>query len=285
MSRIRNSITQRVKRYTRKLSNHYRQATWKKRVLPDFIIIGAQKSGTSSLYYYLSQHPKIIPADIKEIHFFDGGRISNVDQFNEGLARYYAHFPLKSEMKNGNRTFEASPSYLFQPMVPARIQQIVPQVKLIALLRNPTQRAISHYLHNMRKGREPLPILEALEQEEARLKPIWESGNFRDSKFTTYSYKSRGLYQCQLERYLQYFSRDQILILPSERFFADPNACLHQIFEFIGVDSGFYVKDLKPKNVSTNKMDISPDVYAYLNDFFRLHNEALYEFLGEDFGW
>ena len=285
MSLLKSFIRNWMKKGARRLSTQYRQATWRERALPDFIIIGAQKSGTSSLFFYLSQHPLLIPSDVKEVHFFDGGRISGVDQYENGLTSYYAHFPLRSSMANGQQTFEASPSYIFHPLVPERIYKLIPKIKLIALLRNPTDRAISHYLHEKRKGREPLPILEAFEQEETRLKPIWENGNFRDRKFTTYSYKSRGLYKCQMERYLKYFAKEQILIIPSERFFADPLQYLQKTFDFLGVDSNYKVLDLQPKNIANNRIKVDQTVYDYLNGFFRPYNEALYELLGEDFGW
>ncbi|MFO7955055.1 sulfotransferase family protein [Thioalkalivibrio sp.] len=154
-----------AKPYARRIINKYGEATWSKRGLPDFIIIGAQKSGTTSLYAYLSQHPQLFPSSTKEVHFFDGGLDPSVDTFKKGMPWYRAHFPLRKNMGANQRTFEASPLYIFNPLAPERIANVVPNVKIIALLRNPTERAISHFFHERRRGREPLAIDEALEKE------------------------------------------------------------------------------------------------------------------------
>jgi len=263
----------------------YQQATWRSRSLPEFIIIGAQKSGTSSLFYYLNQHPQLLPSNKKEVHFFDGGLNHNTNNFKKGLVWYRAHFPLKRVISNRDRTFEASPLYIFNPLVPKRIFDLVPKVKLIAILRNPTERAISHYFHEKRAGRESLPIMEALLEEEKRLKSVIANEEYKSDIFIHYSYKSRGLYKEQIERFLNYFPWGQILILSSEEFFSEPEKTLRQVFEFVGVDREFKVKDLKPRNMGTNKSEVNPDVYRYLNDYFMNHNQALYTLLGKNFGW
>ncbi len=124
----------------------YRQATWHLRSLPNFIVIGANKSGTTSLYFYLSQHPQLLPSSTKEVHFFDGGGTkSNINTFPKGPSWYRSHFPLKKDMLPHQKTFEASPSYICHPLVPRRIFELLPDVKIIALLRNPTERAIAHF--------------------------------------------------------------------------------------------------------------------------------------------
>ena len=125
----------------------YQKLSSDKRSFPDFIIIGAQKSGTTSMYAYLEQHPDIIGSLNKEIHFFDGGTNPKVDNFKKGINWYKAHFPLCENVEN-KKIFEASPLYIFSPLVPKRIANYIPKVKVIALLRNPSDRAISHYFHN-----------------------------------------------------------------------------------------------------------------------------------------
>lgn len=263
----------------------YRQATSRNRPLPDFLIIGAQKSGTSSLSTYLNQHPQLIQSCVKEVHFFDGGLNPSVDNFRKGQAWYRAHFPLRKNMSAHQKTFEASPLYIFNPLAPKRIADLVPEVKLIALLRNPAERAISHYFHEKRRDRESLSIMEALQAEEERLRHVTKKNDYKSDVFIHHSYKSRGLYYDQIKRYLHYFPMENILIINSEKLFAEPDNVLRHVFEFVGVDSGFTVNDLKPRNVASNRSTVAPDVYEYLNDYFRAHNQALYELVEENYGW
>ena len=263
----------------------YRRATWRRRSLPDFIIIGAQKSGTTSLNYYLGQHPRLFRSFKKEIHYFDGGRIPEIDNFEKGPAWYRAHFPLRVTMGAAARTFEASPLYMFNPLAAGRIFATVPGVRLIAVLRNPTERAISHYFHEKRERREPLPMLEAMQQEEQRLEPVIDNQDYKSKIFIQCSYKSRGLYRQQLERFLDCFPRQQLLVLDSKELFSAPDKILARVFDFVGVDAGFRVNKLRPRNVGKNRIEVDPDVYQYLNDFFLPHNQELYDLLGEDFGW
>ena len=183
------------------------------------------------------------------------------------------------------RTFEASPFYIFNPLTPKRIFDLAPEVKLVAVLRNPTERAISQYFHEKRKGSEPLSLREALQAEEQRLKPFIEKQDYNNRIVKNCSYKSRGLYRQQLERFLEYFPMQQLLVLSSEEFFSEPGNTLRKVFEFTGVDTEFRVKKLRPHNVARNKNNIDPEVYSYLNNYFLPYNKELYELLGKDFGW
>jgi hypothetical protein len=263
----------------------FRQATGRGRVLPDFIIIGAQKAGTTSLFQYLSEHPQLFESFKKEVHFFDGGSNPRFDAYDRGPLWYQAHFPLRRRMASNYKTFEASPLYLFHPLVAERLHRLLPRVKLIALLRHPTERAISHYFHEQRKGREKLPILQAMQAEQERLSKALGQQDFRDPAFRHFSYKQRGLYEQQLRRYLQYFSPEQLLVLGSEKFFADPHTAMRQVLEFVGVDAGFEAKQLKPRNVSKNRQQVDAEVYDYLDAYFAPHYRSLYDLVGQDFGW
>lgn len=264
---------------------HYRRLTSPLRSLPDFIIIGAQKGGTSSLFHYLSQHPQIEPSSVKEVHFFDGGLDPKVDTYAKGVSWYRKHFPLRMNLKRDCIAGEASPLYLFNPLAPARISGLLPDVKLIVLLRDPTERAISHYFHEKRKKRESLPLMEALEREESRMRPVIEAGRLRSKDYIHHSYKSRGLYLAQIERFLKFFRREQLLIVSSEDFFEQPQNILRQVFEFLEVDDSYEVQDMKPMNVGHNRTDAPAEAYDYLREYFLPHNKLLYEFLGRDFGW
>lgn len=263
----------------------YRQLTWRYRPLPDFIIVGAQKSGTTSLYDYLSQHPQLLPSFEKEVHFFDGGLDPGIDNYAKGVTWYRANFPFKREADIHLKAFEASPLYLFNPLAPKRIVDLLPHVKLLFLLRNPTERAISHYFHEKQLQRESLSIDIALQAEENRLASILACQDYKNEIFKNHSYKCRGLYKEQLQRYFQYFDQSQCLILSSEAFFADPGTALQDIFKFVGVDPTFKNKHYKNRSFSRIKTTISPELRESLDTYFRPHNHELYQLIGQDFGW
>jgi len=281
---VRRMMPNRAKKIARDMILKFRKRTSSNRVIPDLIIIGAQKSGTTSLFEYLSQHPRLMPSYVKEVHFFDGGLNPNVDNFNCGETWYRAHFPLKKNASN-KKVFEASPLYLFNPLAPQRISELIPEVKLIAILRNPVERAISHFFHEKRGGGESLPIMEALQSEEKRLEPIIDKQDYKSNLFIHHSYKNRGLYHVQLKRYLKFFPMGSILVINSEDLFTQPDDTLRRVFQFVGVDTEFTINDLKPRNVRSNRNKIDPDVYEYLEDYFRPHNQELYKLIGEDYGW
>ncbi|MGB3300299.1 MAG: sulfotransferase domain-containing protein [Phormidesmis sp.] len=286
-SMILNELTK--KQISKKLPDsiiwQYQKATWRKRFLPNFIIIGAQKSGTSSLFNYLNQHPRLVGGFIKEINFFNGGVEVGNDNYKKGEKWYRAQFPPENRKLPNSKAFEASPLYLFNPLVPKRIFHSIPDCKLIAVLRDPTDRAISHYFHEKRKGREPLPILEAYKQEEVRLKSVLEAQDFKSRAFRTFSYKSRGRYGEQLDRFLRHFPQQQMLILSSEELFESPKMTLGRIFDFLEVDANMASIDLSPQNVGSNRVKVGPEVHEYLDEYFHPYNQALYELLGKSYGW
>jgi hypothetical protein len=274
-----------MKPYSRKLIQASRLATARFRALPDVIIIGCQKCGTTSLFHYLSQHPQLVPSFRKEVHYFDGGLDPSVDNYAKGEAWYRSNFPLQRQLTAGQKVYEASPLYMFNPLAPQRIHALLPRARLIALIRNPTERAISHYFHTKRRDKEDLPILEAFLREQERLEPVIKSGDYKSEVFMHKSYQSRGLYLGQLQRYLEYFSRDQILILTSEELFESPASCLKKLFDFIAVDADFTVRDVAAKNVAGNKSQVDDEVYRHLESFFAPHNQALNDFVGQNLGW
>jgi len=249
------------KRVLAKIQMPYRMVTAKRRVLPDFLIIGTQKGGTTSLFSLLAQHPQIHTSNIKEVHYFD-----REHNYKKGQLWYRAHFPLKDAVPPGGLIGEATPGYLFFPNVSKRIQKELPNAKLICILRNPTERAISNYFMRLRNEKENLPIMEAILAEEAE-------------------YKSRGLYLEQIQRCENYLKKNQLLILSSEEFFTDTEKVLKQVFEFLGIDETFKCHDLSPRGVGANKTPVPREVYEHLNEYFKPHNKRLYNYLNRDFGW
>ncbi|HEV2894458.1 MAG TPA: sulfotransferase, partial [Actinomycetota bacterium] len=162
--------TKLARRAARWSAQAYARPTAGLRLLPDYLIIGAQRAGTTSLHRYLIQHPGVrTTLRTKGVHFFDTA-------YGRGMSWYASRFPTKLTAwyvarRHGVelRTGEASPYYLFHPHVPARVAEHLPQVRLIALLRDPVGRAYSHYQHEVARGFETLSFEEAIEAEPARL--------------------------------------------------------------------------------------------------------------------
>jgi hypothetical protein len=245
-------------------------ATADRRQLPDFVIIGAQRGGTTSLYRYLIEHPDIEPASRKEVHFFDGN-------YERGMDWYRAHFPLQGASR---LTGEASPSYLFAPAAPARIRAALPQARYIALLRNPVDRAFSHYQLMVKRGIEPLSFEEAIAAEPERLTG---TGDPFTLAWRHFSYIRRGLYAEQLERWLASFPREQLLVLKSEDFYAEPAATLRQTQAWLGLPARL------PATLTAHQVGdyvgMSSATRERLGDYFAPSNRRLYDLLVRDLGW
>jgi hypothetical protein len=132
---------------------------------------------------------------------------------------------------------------------------------------------------------ESLPPLAALEAEEERLAPVLARGDYKSPVFVHNSYKSRGVYHEQLARFYRHFPKDRLLVESTEELSKRPDAVLRRVFEFVGVDPSFAVPNRTKRNVGENKEHVEPRVRAYLDEFFRPHNQALYELVGKNFGW
>jgi hypothetical protein len=240
--------------------------------LPDFVVIGAQKSGTSFFYNLLTKHPSVKPAAVKEIHFFDR-------HFARGVGWYRRCFSA-SKRVDGQRTVtgEATPSYLFDPQVPERMAQVVPEARLIALLRNPVDRAYSHYRMQVRRGTEARSFEEATQEEEKTL----AEGRGKAVNKTT-SYLARGLYAEQLERFSFFAARDRLLVVKSEDFFTRRLGVLGHVLRFLELPI-LESKDVQPAGREPYE-PIDPATRRRLEEFFAPHNERLYDLLSTDFGW
>ncbi|OYD09170.1 hypothetical protein CHM34_03860 [Paludifilum halophilum] len=249
--------------------------------MPDYIIAGAQKCGTTSLYHYLTDNRYIVPAKKKEVHFFDWN-------YRKGTSWYTDQFPLPlKRKKRGFITGEASPYYLFHPHAAKRAFDTVPGAKIIVLLRNPVDRAYSHYNHQVRRGKENLSFEEAIEKEGARLRmerrKMLRNPNYNSQTYWRYSYLARGIYVDQLERWMKYFPRKQMLIIRSEDFYKNTGSTLRKVTGFLGVP------DSSPKTTNPYKSGsyepMNPDTRQLLINYFRPHNRRLYQKLNVDFGW
>lgn len=185
-------------------------------VLPNFLIVGAMKAGTSALAYALQEHPDVfVPA--RELHFFN-----REERYRQGLSYYEEQFAgYRGEAAVGDKT----PAYSFHERAPERIAQLLPTAKLIWLLRNPTERAHSHYWFFVRKGMERLPFERALTLEPQRMA--------RDRML---GYRERGIYVRQIGTFLQWFPREQMCILLHEQWRREPDLVLRSICRFLDVD-------------------------------------------------
>lgn len=267
----------------------FRASTNPIRMMPDFIIIGAQKGGTTSLYRYLVEHPCVAPIYIKEPHFFDL-------YFYKGLPWYRAHFPTAVEKYYARRfqkhdliTGEASPYYLFHPQAARRIAKTLPRTKLIVLLRNPIDRAYSQYHHQVsQKGVEPLTFEEALDCEEKRLAGETEK-LLKDDKYSSfnhrhYSYLARSKYIEQLPTWMSIFPKEQLLILRSEDLYTNPASIVKQTLEFLSLPTVGMPTVYKAHN-EAKYAKMAPATRERLVEYFKPYNARLYEFLGRDFEW
>ncbi|MDY6804026.1 MAG: tetratricopeptide repeat protein [Cyanobacteriota bacterium] len=236
---------------------------------PNFLIIGSGKGGTTSLYSYMTEHPQIIGSLKKEIHFWS-------KHFDKGMDWYLAHFPLIPDGKNF-LTGEATPTYLNSLERPRELFNRFPKVKAIAILRNPVDRAISYYHHQVRLNRETRSLEEAITAQFDKLK---ENNNFWEGKSF---YISSGVYVKFLKKWMSIFPREQFLILKSEDFYVEPAATMKEVFSFLELPD-YQLKHYKKFN-SGSYSNLSESLRRKLSDFFRPYNQELEDYLGMTFNW
>jgi hypothetical protein len=258
--------------------------------LPDFVIIGGKKCGTTFLYHLLGQHPLVERAASKELHFFDA-------LFEQESVEWYRQCFPAPRWEGGRRTItgEASP-YMANRPAPERMAKVVPEAWLIALLRNPVERTYSDYQMVARKDREHNTFEEAIglrePAEAGKAQPAGkedenaegeEDANLNDDS----EYLSRSVYADQLLRWSKFFPREQMLVLKSEDFFENPKETLKLVLEFLGLPEWEpEPSQLENKrNAGRYEDDMDPATRRRLEEYFEPHNRRLYDFLGTDFGW
>ena len=217
-------------------------------MLPNFLVIGAQRSGTTSLFQVLKRHPQIFIPDVKEVNFF-----FHDNHYRRGVEYYQAYFA--EATADTPAVGEASPGYICKPGVVGRIHDLLPQAKLIAVLRNPVDRAYSQYWDNRRFLAEHLSFEQAME---VALTPEYRHGQR--------GYFSRGVYIDHIENYLELFRREQMLVLVFEDLKQEPEAVFSRCFEFLGVDPDFRCPQMTKASNSSMVWD-NP-----LHSFFLKHN-------------
>ena len=210
------------------------------RMTPSFLIVGAQRCGTTSMYKTLSQHPLVLPAVLhKGAHYFDTG-------YGHGPAWYRGHFPLLATARRAAPspdrlpvTGESSPYYMFHPLAGQRIAADLPGVKLLVLLRDPVERAYSAHTHETARGFETEPFERALELEPVRLAGeearLVADPTYQSHSHQHHAYVTRGRYADQLRRLEGLFGRDRIHVVDSQRFFTDPEPVFAEVVDFLGI--------------------------------------------------
>jgi hypothetical protein len=247
---------------------------------PTFLIIGAQKAGTSSLFRYLSQHPGIRLPQRKELHFFDV-------RYGNGVEWYEGQFP-RQGLSSGYISGEASPYYLFHPLVPERVYRNYPDIRLIVLLRNPVDRAYSHFQMERSRNKEPEEsFMRAVDLEYDRIafekQQIKEGIINSGDSFRNWSYVSRGLYGEQIARWQQYFPSGQFLFIKSEDFYANTIHELEPVHNFLDIPNVPPV-DISP--VNTNQYpDLPASDRKKLEEYFREDGKRLRKLVGNHFSW
>ncbi|MEM6501676.1 MAG: sulfotransferase domain-containing protein [Cyanobacteria bacterium P01_C01_bin.89] len=242
--------------------------------VPYFLIIGVQKGGTTSLYNYLQQHLQIQESLTKEVHFFDLN-------FDKGWDWYLEQLRAKELINsNGKKviTGEASPYYIFHPLVPERVFECVPNVKLIVLLRDPVARALSQYHHECRWGFESLELGDAIDIENERLEgeadKFIENSNYQSYGYQHHSYVKRGFYLKQLLCWEKYFSSENILVIQSEFFDKYSASVLGRVTDFLGLDEFQFLSELRH---NSGKYPESADALKFrlADEFFEANQQLL----------
>ncbi len=257
---------------------------------PDFVIAGAQRCGTTSLFRALAKHPAMMPNAInaKGVHYFD-------TSYHKNMEWYSAHFPSQAERdrhadKVGQRAIagEASPYYLYHPAGAERMAKAIPNTKIVVLLRNPVKRAISHHLHMVWEGHEPVEDVDkALDLESTRLAGI-EERLLADPTFVSrphqhFSYMARGHYAQQLERLFEHIDRKNVLVMTAEQMIGDSQNSLSAIQTFIGFEPDPSIK-LEKRNASS-KFEPRPETIQRLADEFAESDKRLKDIVDIEIPW
>lgn len=238
------------------------------RALPDFIIIGASRSGTTHFFNTLRHHPQIKTSRIKEVKFFN-----NDEKYNKGESFYRSYFPLRTSLKKGDIVGEASPNYLSTPKSADRIKQMLPDAKLIVLLRDPVQRFLSCYFYKQQKEHQKhikYPTLEEMLSDENIDQTIKEEVTF---------------YIDEIKRYEKYYKSGNLLIINSDDYFSSPEVTLQQVCNYLGVDDSYNFPKLKSWNKAMLRTSVSDEVIEKLTKVFAQKNELLYKYINKDLDW
>ncbi|QLQ09794.1 MAG: sulfotransferase [Nocardioidaceae bacterium] len=281
-----------VRELARQSTRAYGMATARWRGKPDYLIIGAKRGGTTSMYNYLRMHPGVLgmfpqPRASKSSDYFFGGAV-------KGSRWYTSHFHTtrflaRTADKLGYApvTGEASPYYIWDPRIAALAYQANPDVRAIMLIRDPVERAFSHWQERVQNGVEPLDFAAALAAEPARtsgeLERMLREPGYHSTAHDWYTYRARGIYQPQLENWLSGFPAEQLLVLRSEDMYADVQGTVDRAVKFLGLPE-FELPTTKTFNAS-RRPEMPGEPTQELASFYASHNAELERFLGTALDW
>jgi hypothetical protein len=258
-------------------------------MLPGFLIVGAQRSGTGSMDRALRQHPALFGGLLREeVHYFDL-------HYDRGMGWYRSHFPFRSWARWATRAagsspvaFDTSPYYMFHPLAAERIARDLPGVKLLVLVRDPVERAYSAHAHETFFGYESEPFERALELESTRLageaERIVADRGYASHSHQHHAYRARGQYAEQLERLERLFGRDRIHVVESQAFFTSPGPAYDRVLEFLGLPHAGY-PNFRRFNTRPRAAPMPKHVRAALEEHYRPYDERLATWLGHEPSW
>ncbi len=239
----------------------------------NFLIIGAAKAGTTSLYYYLNQHPEVYMSEPKEPFFFEA-------EYDKGIEYYWSKY--FAGWRGEKAIGEARHRNLYLPYVVPRIKESIPNAKLIVILRNPIDRAYSHWWHWYSRGEEPLSFEDAIYEDLKRIEKgitfegeegaqLWcRNFDFKTGKNEFRTYLDSGYYARQLKRYLALFPKSQIKVVFLEDLKRDPQFIISELWEFIGVDPNYPLKDLTLQNPARSKATLLASKIAKITKLHKI---------------
>ncbi|MFL6135476.1 MAG: sulfotransferase family protein [Nocardioidaceae bacterium] len=273
-----------VQRFARRALLDLGRVTARWRTRPDFLVIGAQRSGTTTLFRVLSQHPQVLrPTQSKGVGYFDV-------EYHRGARWYAAHFPLRLTARlhgPATKTFESSGYYAFHPLAARRIAADLPDVKVVMVVRDPVERAYSAHSHELARGFESEDFETALCLESERT--AGEADRLsRDEGYVSYahrhhSYLARGRYVEQLERFGRHLDRDRIYVMDAHRFFDAPAEELARLLDWLGLPA-WAPADVGQENARA-RAPMPAELRARLADHFAPYDAALEDWLGRPPSW
>jgi hypothetical protein len=282
------AVPQAFQRAARFASRSYGRWTASTRMLPAFLISGAQRCGTTSMYKTLTGHPGVLPAVLhKGVHYFD-------TDFGRGLDWYRGHFPTQAAARRAAEaaggpviTGESSPYYMFHPMAGRRIAASLPEARLVILLRDPVERAYSAFTHESARGFEDQPFEVALALEEERLAGE-EERLLTDPTYVSFhhqhhAYVRRGRYMDQLERLSREVGRDRMLVIDSGDLFVDPAPVFEQLCDFLGLSA--WQPESFDRHNARPRSDMDDELRARLAKGYDEDDERLGAWLGRSPSW
>lgn len=258
------------------------------RALPNFLVVGAQRSGTTSLFLYLLEHRLVFgPRRAKGVHYFD-------TDFDKPVDWYRAHFPRRSSLEKRARETgmtpavgEGAPYYLFHPTIPDRVAELMPDCRILMVLREPLDRAVSHHAHEVRRGFETLSLIDALEAETERLageeERLIADPTYISRPHIHHAYIGRSQYAPQVERYLDRFGPDQVLVLDSAALKEEPASTVQQATDFLGLDPITGAE--YPLYNKRDRDPVDAELRARFGPLFDASNARLRELLPQGLSW